>query len=444
MATRLRPKPAHDARPRQRHPEYVGGKLIVRFKEDALRPAIAAAARGARMLRGVLPEQVEAPLAMLRHQVGVERIDPLLAPPPRPAGAQGLTRLTRGVLSLAASVESSPRERLRGYNLIELECKHVPDDMLRRIRASRAVEFVERMPNRWIFAGEADPSLNLQWGLRAIGWFSVRRPDAARVHVAVLDTGVDTSHPDLAGAVEAYHRNGHSAKDLPGHGTHVCGIIAARANNGIGISGVANCRLHVWKVFTDPARRGAAEKFDDEGYLRSLGEVLDSPAKIVNLSLGGTASSRTEQDLMAALVSEGTLVVAAMGNAYQEGNPTEYPAAYPDVLAVGAIGENRRRVSFSSTGRHIGLVAPGNNILSTVPTYPYAGRETDYEAWPGTSMAAPHVAGCAALVKASNAGRDGRWIAARLKRGAVKLPAMNGQAFTGAYGHGLVHLVRAL
>jgi subtilisin family serine protease len=442
-------------------PEFVPGKLIVRFRDDALAPARALLARGARGvhalrslrtmrdLAAALPEQVSAPLEMLKRQCGVKRIDPLLAPPPHARTTTRMTRMTRGVMSLAASVECSPREHLAGYNVIELEAAEVSAETLQRIQASRAVRFVERVPNRWVSARRkkavADPSLNLQWGLRAIDWFAAaKRPSAAQIHVAVLDTGVDARHPDLKGAIEAYHRGGHSAKDLPGHGTHVAGIIAALANNGVGIAGVADCRLHLWKVFGDPAGPRAFEQFDDEAYNRALGAVLDSPARIVNLSLGGTASSRTEAELIAALVAEGVLVVAAMGNEYAEGNPVEYPGAYADVLAVGAIGEARRRAAFSGTGRHINLVAPGEHILSTLPRYAFADRATDYDAWDGTSMAAPHVAGVAALLKAQNPQKTGAWIGKRLQKTARRVPAMGRKKFSTAYGHGLVSVAKAL
>lgn len=433
-------------RPRTRdRREFVPNKLIVRFKPEALHGAVGAAGRGVRSLRGALPDQVAGPLELLSRDFGMNRIDALLVAPRRsPRAARG----ARGVSSLAASVERSPRERLAGYSVVEMKADSVPDSVLRRIQSSGAVDFVERVANRWTCkaAETADPSLNLQWGLRAIDWFGARNlPDASEVHVAILDTGVDAGHEDLKGSIEAYHRNGHSQKDLPGHGTHVSGILAARTNNGVGISGVANCRLHVWKVFTDPRRPNVAEEFDDEAYNQSLAAVLDSPATIVNLSLGGSEPSRTERDIIDVLVDEGVLVVAAMGNEYDEGNPTEWPAAYENVLAVGAIGENRRRAPFSNTGRHIGVVAPGNNILSTLPGYAYFDRlETDYDSWPGTSMAAPHVAGCAALLKARYPGRDGSWIHRRLCRTAVKLAAMGKKSFTPSYGHGLVSLKRAL
>ena len=434
---------------RRRRPEsFVPGKLIVRFKSDAIPGAVPHAARAVRTFRAVLPEQVSAPLEMLKRNFGLRRIDPVLVAPQRMARMAGLPTVGRSVASLGVSMEHSPREKLRGYNVIELESEHVSRDVLKRIAASDAVEFVERVPNRWTSsaAAEPDPSLNLQWGLRAIEWFTTKkRPSAAKVHVAVLDTGVDAGHADLKSAVAAYDHGKHSSKDLPGHGTHVSGIIAAIANNGIGICGVANCRLHVWKVFSDPTGPRREEQFDDDAYHRALAEVLDSPARIVNLSLGGTEPSRIERDLIAALVAEGVLVVAAMGNEYDEGNPKEWPAAYPNVLAVGAIGETRRRAYFSNSGPHIGLMAPGNNILSTVPRYAGFDRpETNYASWAGTSMAAPHVVGCAALVKARYPGRDGTRIADRLRKTALKLPAMQGKTFTAAYGHGLVSAARAL
>lgn len=221
----------------------------------------------------------------------------------------------------------------------------------------------------------------------------------------------------------------------------------ARINNGIGISGIANCKLLVWKVFGDPTKTKDVE-YDDDAYNTALAAVLDSKARVVNLSVGGYEPSDTEQLLIKQLVAEGCVVVAAMGNEYDDEdnpNPTEWPAAYPDVVAVGAIGQTRRRAAFSNTGRHIDLCAPGEGILSTLPSYTYFERkETDYAAWPGTSMAAPHVAGVAALLKARYPDRDGAWIRRRLAQKAIKLAAMRGAKFSAAYGHGLVSVRRAL
>jgi len=135
------------------------------------------------------------------------------------------------------------------------------------------------------------------------------------------------------------------------------------------------------------------------------------------------------------------VVVAAMGNEYEEGNPTGFPAAYQDVIAVGAISSELRRASFSNTGRHIWVVAPGVDILSTVPMKKSSYREeTKYASWNGTSMATPHVTGAVALYRAKKPRATFDQVANALKRTAKKLPQMRRKSFTPELGHGLVYL----
>jgi hypothetical protein len=424
---------------------FVPGKLYVRFNPGAVAGARAALSAGPRALaavRAALPEAVTGPLDYLRDNCGMKRMQGLFsrqAPSARKPAA-----LSRGIRSPAESADSK-RESLRGFNLVEMDERRISDALLRRLNASRAVALAERVPNRWMsMPAAADPHLNLQWGLRAINWFTARRPDAAAVSVAVLDTGIDRRHPELRPAVDEYHYRD-SARDLVGHGTHVSGIVAAAVNNGIGIAGVANCRLHVWKVFTDP-RLNRDALFDDEAYTDALNDLLDTDIRAVNMSFGGTESSETERLALEALIDDGKVVVAAMGNEFEEGNPTEYPAAYRGVLAVGAIAETRERASFSNTGRHIDVVAPGVNILSTVPRYafPRERPERNYAAWPGTSMAAPHVTGAAALVAARYPQLTVAQIIERIRATAQKLPGMRGRSFTPAYGTGLLDLADAV
>jgi subtilisin family serine protease len=288
---------------------------------------------------------------------------------------------------------------------------------------------------------------NLQWGLRAINWFNANRPDARAVRVGVLDTGIDLTHPDLKGLVAAdrYFHEGTSARDLLGHGTHVCGIIAAVVNNDTGIAGVARCKLTVWKIFGDQPADDGEFYVEGDAYLRALGAARDAGVRVMNLSIGGTASSRTEQLLFARLESAGVTVAAAMGNEYQEGNPTEYPGAYRGVLAVGAVAESLRRSVFSNTGRHIGLVAPGSNILSTLPMKTSQWlTESEYASWSGTSMATPHVAGAAALLAARNQTWGPAEIKKRLADTARKLPMMKKAKWNATYGAGLLDVARAL
>jgi len=120
---------------------------------------------------------------------------------------------------------------------------------------------------------------------------------------------------------------------------------------------------------------------------------------VLNLSLGGEKDP-AEIDVLQDVIAAGVVVIAAMGNEHDEGNPTEYPAAIREVCAVGATDELDKRAGFSNTGRHIDLMAPGVAILSTTPTYPYDDGEMEYDSWDGTSMATPYVAGVAALVLA--------------------------------------------
>jgi subtilisin family serine protease len=200
----------------------------------------------------------------------------------------------------------------------------------------------------------------------------------------------------------------------------------------------------VWKIFPDKPTRGEFY-VEGERYLRALNALRRSGARVVNLSIGGTAASETEALLFRRLAADGILPVAAMGNEFEEGNPVEYPAAYQGVLAVGAVDELGRRAAFSNTGRHIGLVAPGVNIVSTLPGKGSAYREeTGYGVWDGTSMATPHVAAAAALVLAGHPKETASQARERLLRSATRLSGMGTKQRTTAYGAGLLNLRKAL
>ncbi|HUK90867.1 MAG TPA: S8 family serine peptidase, partial [Blastocatellia bacterium] len=293
--------------------------------------------------------------------------------------------------------------------------------------------------------GASDPMIGRQWALRAIGWFArAPLPDARGIKVGVLDTGVDITHPELQNMVQSYVHEGSSAVDVVGHGTHVCGILSAETNNGIGIAGVSQSDLNVWKIFDDTPDHHDGEYYVNEVmYQRALNAARSTGMSVVNLSIGGTAKSQTEEILFRRLANAGVTVVAAMGNEFEEGNPTEYPAKYPGVFAVGAVGRKLERARFSNTGSHIGLCAPGVNIISTLPLVPSAARkksETQYAEWSGTSMATPHVSAAAALVIAANPNFTPTQVSNKLKSGAVKVAAMKGKSSTPEYGSGLLNL----
>lgn len=431
---------------------FVPGLLVVRIKEDVvanvpdLRTATAAAIRAFR-----LPTAIEEPLQHLERRKLMRHVIPVFARTKgdalRPTAAHLCTT------AFAVSVRESENEDLRGINLLRLSPKVDLAKTEKELSDVRGIEYVHRVPARWLAearpeASSADPLVNRQWGLRAIRWFDVSPlPGAAAIKVAVLDTGIDTTHPDLRGRVASYTHPGTKPADFIGHGTHVSGIIAASANNRVGIVGICNAALHIWKVFGDEPASDGEYYVDELLYQRALNAARNAGARVVNLSIGGTQRSRTEELLFRRLIASGATVAAAMGNEYLEGNPVEYPAAYPGVVAVGAIDETGRRAVFSNTGRHIALSAPGTNILSALPMRPSKARprdQTKYAAWSGTSMATPHVSAAAALLAARNPDWTPEQVAQRLKATATKLRAMGGKKRTAQFGAGLLNLKDAL
>ncbi len=429
---------------------FIEGQMILRIRGDAV-PAPRRA--GTRMtvaaVDEAIPDAISAPLEYLRKNAGLKRVTPIFSTQAEQVASAGVRGGAQAKLAVFSSVAHGTHKELAGINVLELDPKKVTPALMRRLKSSRAIEIAEPMPARWLQKPTlaADPMTNKQWGLRAIDWFGAVLPTNGVV-IGVLDTGVDMTHPDLKGVVTAYHHDGVSARDLVGHGTHVSGIIGAKANNGIGIAGVAaGCHLIVWKIFGDEPDPTDGEFYvDGTLFLRALGAARDAGVHAINLSIGGTESSQTEQLLFQRLEAAGVVVAAAMGNEYQDGNPTEYPAAYKGVLAVGAVAETLRRSVFSNTGKHIGLVAPGSNILSTLPlkAAPPELTETEYASWSGTSMATPHVTATAGLVAAKNPGWDAVKIKQHLVDTAQKVAGMGKKSWTSAYGAGLLDVKAAL
>lgn len=428
---------------------YIPGVLVIRWKRDVAPPSTARVALRATALS--LPRTVPDSLAYLSRNFGLEQVVDV-APRLRPAPAN--VRIVRTLARHADAVARSlaiASDGPRGLTVVTLDpranvrlaARHITEGL------GSPVEYAHPAPARWAFAsGPADPRYNAQWGLPAIEWFTARRPRRSRVRIALLDTGVDDGHPDLKGVIAAYDHGSFSATDIEGHGTHVAGILAAKSNNSIGIAGVTSCKLLCWKVFSDKPQRDGQLYLDNDAYYAALVAVRhERSVRVLNLSIGGEAEDPTEADLIGALVNDDRiLVVAAMGNEYAEGNPVEYPAALPGVLAVGAIDQKRRRAGFSNTGKHIGLMGPGTSILSTLPLKPAPPfrEETGYDAWDGTSMATPFVSGAAALVFSRHPRLTASAARARLLKRSKHLAAMGRRARTVAYGAGLVDLRKAL
>ncbi|MBS0190266.1 MAG: S8 family serine peptidase [Planctomycetes bacterium] len=180
------------------------------------------------------------------------------------------------------------------------------------------------------------------------------------VRVAVLDTGIDQAHPDLpAPLLTKSFVVGETIDDVYQHGSHVSGTIAA-VNNSEGVVGVApQISLLAGKVLDNS---GFGQWSDTAA---GIDWAVASGARVINMSLGGTSQSQAVHDSCDAALAAGVLVVAAGGN---DGDDTViYPGGYPSVMAVAAVDQNRAHASFSNTGAHISVAAPGVEVLSTVP-----------------------------------------------------------------------------
>ena len=245
-----------------------------------------------------------------------------------------------------------------------------------------------------------------------------RRSSGRGVKVAVVDTGVDPRHEDLPKLLMGrdFVSDDGNADDGNGHGTFVAGVIAAQRNNGRGIAGVSRASIIPVRVLNS---RGFGR---DSDIARGIRWAANEGADIINMSLGGGRSSRLLKDAVRYATRQGSLVIAASGNS--GGTRPMYPAAYPQVIAVGATDLSDRMTSFSQHGPWLDLVAPGVTIASTLPGDRYAIGD-------GTSFSSPLVAGSAALLLSEHP----RWAVEELRSallsGAADAGPIGPDPFTG-------------
>ena len=294
----------------------------------------------------------------------------------------------------------------------------------RGIASVAGVRYVERIDaSRRIAFVPVDPLFARQWYLPQIRafdtWPAFPAPFNPRIRVAVIDSGIDATHPDLAPRIESGKSfvGGSWKKDQHGHGTFVAGIIAAEANNGEGIAGIGlGTDLLIAKVVRDDG----SISLDAEA--RAIRWAVQQEAKVINLSFGGVRDpanpkrdtfSRLEADAIEYAVQHDVVVVAAVGNGDQAPampwRYASYPAALPHVIGVSALARDGSVPAFSNRDdRYNDIAAPGVDIFSTLPKALTSQRSTcvfqgysecgpaEFRKAEGTSFAAPQVAGAAA------------------------------------------------
>ncbi|MGW6201814.1 S8 family serine peptidase [Kribbella sp. NPDC055110] len=214
--------------------------------------------------------------------------------------------------------------------------------------------------------------------------------------IGVLDTGVDAGHPDLAGHLLPGYNTFNTAlapNDGDGHGTAVTGIIAAGTGNSIGIAGVAwNAKVRPVKVLDDKGEGS------DANVINGLNWAVKNGVRVVNMSLGSAGDNPILHQAIQNAVAKGVVLVAAAGNTGS--SEPNYPAAYPEVLSVGATNWYGAKTDFSTWGDSVDIAAPGFNLTTTAPRAKTpSGFDPYYRGLSGTSFSSPIVAGVAALVR---------------------------------------------
>lgn len=275
------------------------------------------------------------------------------------------------------------------YPFICALAAELPDTAVDALRADPRVAAVE--PDLPVHLAEAE--MDRAWGVPAVGCRPVFEAGnrGAGIRVAILDTGIDYTHPDLkdgyAGGYD-FLRSFPNPMDDNGHGTHVAGIVGARAD-GQGVVGVApECRLYAAKVLD---ARGSGSM---STVVAALQWCIKANVQVANCSFSVSSHpGAVVENAFIAAQRAGVLVVAAAGNsgASRDGSSTvSYPAAFPSCISVGAVDSARNLAWFSSRGPRVDVVAPGVDVTSCAPRGAYATCS-------GTSMAAPHVSGALAL-----------------------------------------------
>lgn len=363
-------------------------------------------------------------------------------------------------LSRFGKVRHRRMSNLRRFSLLQFSRdKYTAKTLIAQIKADADVEYVEPNYIMRTFSLPNDPHYKYQWNMQQL-----RIPDAwditmgsTAVTVAVVDSGVaynlddlSSTHFDLQNDYD-FVENDNDAYDANGHGTHCAGTIAQSTNNGIGTVGIAP------GVTILPVRvMGATGVGDLLTVSQGVVWAADHGADIITLSLGGGQATTTMRDALRYAYNKGVTIFAATGNTGK--GTVAYPAAYDDyVIAVGATRYDKQKASYSTYGSSLDIVAPGGDTTvdqngdgqpDGILQQTIAGRiffRTDYtptyQFFQGTSMACPHAAGVAALLKSYNPDATPAEIRAAMQNTAEDLGS---SGWDSEYGHGLINPVAAL
>lgn len=343
------------------------------------------------------------------------------------------------------------------------------DSAITALTADGAVKFAHRNALRRLEAAPGDyaalqapndTEYGKQWHLAKARFPQAwTRNRGKGVTVGVIDSGVDPEHPDLKpnllpmidevvamGEKDVLNGQSYNNRDGHGHGTHVCGLVGAVANNGLGVSGGAP-EVKILPIKVTNANGDAG----DAAITRGITDAVDKGAQVINLSIGGPEPSPILLDALNYAFQRNVAVVIASGN---DGRAVNYPAAYDGVISVGAVTEANKVARYSSHGERLVMVAPGGGgpggtegpaMFSTTPTYDcnitlFERKTKNYGYMAGTSMAAPLVTAAAAILLAQEPGLPPAQIRTRL---AATADDGGDAGFDEYFGYGVLNAEKA-
>jgi subtilisin family serine protease len=248
-------------------------------------------------------------------------------------------------------------------NSINAVAAEIPQQALAGLSNNPNIDYIEADPKRWPMSLRTAEVTSL-WGISAVQ--ADQLSSAGGKSICIIDSGYDLGHPDLPAGGNVSGSSGSAGpwdQDGYGHGTHVAGTIAALGGNGRGVFGVLpddSEDLHIVRVFDDAGGFSYAS-----GLVAALEDCEQAGAEVINMSLGGSFKSRSEDRAFAAAEDRGVLSIAAAGN--DGNNRHSYPASYNSVISVAAVDEFLGHADFSQTTSKVELAGPGVHVLSTVP-----------------------------------------------------------------------------
>jgi subtilisin family serine protease/regulation of enolase protein 1 (concanavalin A-like superfamily) len=365
----------------------------------------------------------------------------------------GFSRKHKGSVS-EKKLHKPSHPKFRDLYVVSVPNEADLDALAAELRTDDAVEYAEPMAVYRAQLTPNDPLYSQQWSHKNTqaesGW-NVTTGNSSIV-IAVIDTGVVWSHPDLAPNIwsdgagnrgrdfvdidlssyisvgyqpiagEDYVGVDNDPSDYYGHGTHVAGIVAAAGNNGVGVTGVCpGCRIMAVRAGFAMRQSGYDYGFFQiDNIADAIVYAADSGARIINMSFGG-GPSQLMQDAIDYAYANGVVLVAAAGNSGTATTDSAYPAAYPNVIAVSSTGKTDARAYYSNYGSWVAVAAPGGEgadaILSTVPTTGSISSSAGYAAMSGTSMASPYIAGVSGLILSRNPTLNNRQVRQVLREG---------------------------